>query len=149
METRTLPVWAIFGNVSGLNTASHAARRFKMQAVGDIGEDDRIHRRLPHPEVARSPRENVTISTPFASIVDGEVTIVPPSGPDLRGYLVDAPAYIKKAKDGHLEFDDHHGDRDRHRDRRRGFQVEESSAVGRPSMDIRDDIAPERTSPTT
>ena len=57
-----------------------------------------------HLEKWREPRENVTIHNPFESIEEGNVTIVPPSGPDLHGYLVDAPGYIKKYKDGHLEF---------------------------------------------
>ncbi len=51
------------------------------------------------------PSENVSIYYPISSKTNGTIEIVPPSGKDLRGYLVDPPEYIKKYKNGSLIFD--------------------------------------------
>ncbi|WP_128693833.1 CARDB domain-containing protein [Methanoculleus taiwanensis] len=103
-ESGSSSAWLFFNNTRGLNTnAVTPLADFKMKAVGDVGDKTEFAAYY-HIQKWYYPRENVTISTPFASIVNGEVTIVSPAGADLRGYLVDAPAYIKKYADGHLNF---------------------------------------------
>ncbi len=98
-------VWMFLGNMSELNTVSLAPiADFTMQAVGEVGDETEFAAYY-HMQKWYSPRENVSIYDPFANVVNGDVTIAPPSGKDLRGRLVDPPEYIKKYKNGSLIFD--------------------------------------------
>jgi hypothetical protein len=55
-------------------------------------------------EMFTTPRENVSIMYPIASLEDGQISITVPEKADLRGTLIDPVRYVKKHADGSLHF---------------------------------------------
>ncbi len=55
-------------------------------------------------EMFTTPRENVTIMYPVASIENGLISITVPEKADLRGTLIDPLRYVKKYADNSLHF---------------------------------------------
>ncbi|KAF5057563.1 Cohesin domain protein [anaerobic digester metagenome] len=55
-------------------------------------------------EMFATPRENVVIMYPVASLENGVISVAPPQKADLRGTLVDPLRYVKKYADDSLHF---------------------------------------------
>ena len=101
-------------------------------------------------EMFTTPRENVSIMYPIASLEDGQISITVPEKADLRGTLIDPVRYVKKHADGSLHFTqtmviENIGVKPV----TENFKIQGEFGSSRADITVSDDIAAEEASPIT